>query len=319
MDPWCVGWFSSDDNPNRRLAEPIFYLQRGDPAVDSIYTQPLEGLVLRMDLWAQPPAVVFFDQSEAPPPPEPVPALRFPDYEGEAQRPALSPLSVTQPEGAGFSLGLDGGLQWQRWRGVVSFTAREGAVLSQLTYDGRPVAWRLSFAEMVVPYGDPHPPHYKKSAFDAGEDGLGRNAHSLDPSRCDCAPGAAASFLDGALVAEDGGVEVIKRAVCVHEEDGGILWKHLDWRTGEAVARRGRHLVIMFLCTIANYTYGFTYRLGIDAGIHMEATLTGILSIGLLPAAAAQPTAAEPASAAAAPARHQASTYPWGQALPNRL
>lgn len=43
----------------------------------------------------------------------------------------------------------------------------------------RPVAHRLSFVEMVVPYGDPNAPHYRKNAFDAGEDGLGKNAHSL--------------------------------------------------------------------------------------------------------------------------------------------
>jgi hypothetical protein len=43
----------------------------------------------------------------------------------------------------------------------------------------RPIAHRLSFVEMVVPYGDPNEPHYRKNAFDAGEDGLGKNAHSL--------------------------------------------------------------------------------------------------------------------------------------------
>lgn len=43
----------------------------------------------------------------------------------------------------------------------------------------RPVAHRLSFVEMVVPYGDPNDPHYRKNAFDAGEDGLGKNSHSL--------------------------------------------------------------------------------------------------------------------------------------------
>lgn len=43
----------------------------------------------------------------------------------------------------------------------------------------RPIAHRLSFVEMVVPYGDPNDPHYRKNAFDAGEDGLGKNAHSL--------------------------------------------------------------------------------------------------------------------------------------------
>lgn len=41
------------------------------------------------------------------------------------------------------------------------------------------MAHRLSFVEMVVPYGDPNEPHYRKNAFDAGEDGLGKNAHSL--------------------------------------------------------------------------------------------------------------------------------------------
>lgn len=30
-----------------------------------------------------------------------------------------------------------------------------------------------------MPYGDPNEPHYRKNAFDAGEDGLGKNAHSL--------------------------------------------------------------------------------------------------------------------------------------------
>jgi len=41
------------------------------------------------------------------------------------------------------------------------------------------VAHRLSFVEIVVPYGDPNEPHYRKNAFDAGEGGLSKNAHSL--------------------------------------------------------------------------------------------------------------------------------------------
>lgn len=66
----------------------------------------------------------------------------------------------------------------------MGFTPREGLVIHTVAYDDgsrgrRSVAHRLSFVEMVVPYGDPHDPHYRKNAFDAGEDGLGRNAHSL--------------------------------------------------------------------------------------------------------------------------------------------
>lgn len=66
----------------------------------------------------------------------------------------------------------------------MGFTPREGLVIHTVAYDDgsrgrRSVAHRLSFVEMVVPYGDPKDPHYKKNAFDAGEDGLGKNCHSL--------------------------------------------------------------------------------------------------------------------------------------------
>ena len=283
VDTWCVGWHAPEDNPSRRLAEPILYLQHGDAELDTLYAQPLEGFTLRLDLWATPPAVISFDVADAPHPPPPIRDLRFPDAAGEAARPPLGPLRTSQPGGPGFHLGADGQLRWQRWEATLAFTPREGAVLLAVRYAGRPVAWRLSFAEMVVPYGDPHHPHYRKSAFDAGEDGLGRNAHSLDPARCDCPPGAPARFMDAVLVNESGVPETIEKAVCVHEEDGGLLWKHLDWRSGASVARRGRRLVVMFLCTIANYTYGFTFRLGLDGELQMEATLTGILSLGVLP------------------------------------
>ena len=72
------------------------------------------------------------------------------------------------------------------------------------------------------------------------------------------------------------------RPLDVHEEDGGLLWKHLDWRTGASTARRNRRLRIMFLATIANYTYGFSFTLSVDGSIHLEAQLTGILSMGAL-------------------------------------
>lgn len=43
----------------------------------------------------------------------------------------------------------------------------------------RPVMYRLSFAEMVVPYGDPLYPHYKKNAFDGGEDGTTQDTYHI--------------------------------------------------------------------------------------------------------------------------------------------
>lgn len=75
-------------------------------------------------------------------------------------------------------------VRFSQWNFRIGFTPREGMVIYSVAYvDGsrgrRPVAHRLSFVEMVVPYGDPNDPHYRKNAFDAGEDGLGKNAHSL--------------------------------------------------------------------------------------------------------------------------------------------
>ena len=46
---------------------------------------------------------------------------------------------------------------------------------------------------------------------------------------------------------------VIKKAVCMHEEDAGILWKHAEYRDGTAEVRRSRRLVISFIATVVNY------------------------------------------------------------------
>src|SRR5947208_13388802 len=52
----------------------------------------------------------------------------------------------------------------------IAFSQREGIALSTITYndDGalRPLFYRLSLAEMVVPYGAPEHPHPRKFAFD---------------------------------------------------------------------------------------------------------------------------------------------------------
>lgn len=42
--------------------------------------------------------------------------------------------------------------------------------------------------------------------------------------------------------------------------------------------RRSRRLVVSFVCTVANYEYGFFYYLYLDGRIEFEVKLTGILS-----------------------------------------
>jgi hypothetical protein len=46
---------------------------------------------------------------------------------------------------------------------------------------------------------------------------------------------------------------VIPKAVCLHEEDAGMLWKHTDTRLGHVEVRRNRRLVISMVSTFANY------------------------------------------------------------------
>ena len=100
----------------------------------------------------------------------------------------VAPLEISQPEGVSFT--LDGRLLcWQNWQLRAGFNYREGLVLHEVGFRDagrlRSVAHRLSFAEMVVPYRDPTSDHYRRTAFDIGEWGLGFMTDSLEHG-CDC-------------------------------------------------------------------------------------------------------------------------------------
>jgi primary-amine oxidase len=184
----------------------------------------------------------------------------------------VKPLQITQPAGVGFA--LDGHLlNWQNWQLRVGFNHREGLVLHQVGFTGRPVANRLSFAEMVVPYRDTSPDHYRRTAFDIGEWGLGFMTTSLALG-CDCL--GEITYLDAVVHDSRGEPRTIPNAICIHEEDSGVLWKHVDSVTGAAV-RRARRLVISFHVTVANYEYLVYWRFYQDGNIECEVRATGIV------------------------------------------
>jgi primary-amine oxidase len=188
----------------------------------------------------------------------------------------VAPLRVTQPEGVGFT--LDGTLlSWQNWQLRLGFNYREGLVLHQVSVaDGerrRPVAHRLSFAEMVVPYRDASPDHYRRTAFDVGEWGLGFMTTSLALG-CDCL--GEITYVDAVVHDSAGEPRTIPNAICIHEEDSGVLWKHVDERTGAEV-RRARRLVVSFHVTVANYEYLVYWRFYQDGAIECEVRATGIM------------------------------------------
>ncbi len=188
----------------------------------------------------------------------------------------VQPLEIVQAQGPSFT--LDGHeLRWQRWRMRVGFTYREGLVLHAVGYedDGRvrPIAHRMSFAEMVIPYRDPSPDHFRRTAFDIGEIGLGTSTVSLELG-CDCL--GEIRYLDGVVNDTRGEPQTIRNAVCIHEEDNAVLWKHVDPAAGAEV-RRMRRLVVSFHATVANYEYLVYWRFYQDGNIECEVRATGIM------------------------------------------
>jgi primary-amine oxidase len=283
LDPWPAGYTGPGDEPERRLNRPLTFVRESED--DNGYARPVEGLIVLFDLDRM-EVLEVEDHGVVPVPAAPgnytVGAVGDPENvpHMEAERPPLKPLEIQQPEGPSFE--VDGWqVRWQKWSFRVGFTPREGLVLHELGYEDqgrvRPIVNRASFSEMVVPYGDPAPTHRRKNVFDGGEDGLGVNVNSLTLG-CDCL--GEIHYFDAVLNDLDGNPVEVPNAICLHEEDFGVLWKHTNFRTEGVEVRRSRRLVISAFMTLANYDYGFYWYLYQDGTIGCEAKLTGIMSMG---------------------------------------
>jgi primary-amine oxidase len=199
-----------------------------------------------------------------------------PRVRGTRQRTDLRPLEISQPEGISFT--VDGNeLRWQNWSMRLGFNFREGPVIYQVAFDDqgttRDIAYRMSFAEMVVPYRDPGFDHYRRTAFDIGEWGLGYMTTSLELG-CDCL--GEIRYVDAVVPDSRGEPIMIDRAVCLHEEDNAVLWKHIDAETGAEV-RRMRRMVVSAHATVANYEYLIYWRFYQDGNIECEIRATGLM------------------------------------------
>lgn len=193
-------------------------------------------------------------------------------------RTTQKPIHITQPEGVSFKV-TGRVIEWQNWDVHIGFNCREGVVLNNITYcdkgSKRGIFYRLSLAEMVVPYGNPEHPHHRKHAFDLGEYGGGNMTNSLALG-CDCK--GAIHYMDADFVNRAGASHTIKNAICIHEEDTGILFKHTDFRDDSSIVTRGRKLVISHIFTAANYEYCIYWSFHLDGTIQLEIKLTGILN-----------------------------------------
>lgn len=272
VDPWTAGNYGLPDEEGRRLSHTFCWYRT--EKFDNGYAHPIEGLC----------AVIDLDRAEV---------LRVDDY-GMADLPRenrnyaaryqqnfradLKPLEIVQPDGPSFV--IEGQqVRWQKWHLRVGFNAREGLTLHDVGYeDGgrlRPVLYRGALSEMVVPYAHPAGGHFRKNAFDVGEYGIGVLTNSLTLG-CDCL--GAIHYFDGWLADSQGQPYCIKSAICLHEEDFGILWKHTDLFTDKVDVRRSRRLVLSSIATVGNYEYGQYWYFYQDGSIQFEIKATGILN-----------------------------------------
>jgi primary-amine oxidase len=277
IDPWPAGSFGLPVEEGRRITRGLPFYRDKDS--DNGYTRPIEGLIGFVDI-GRGEVLEVADYGVVPLPPE---KGSFVPEDVGPLRDDLKPIEITQPEGPSFN--VDGNLvQWQRWSLRVSMDPYEGLVLHTIGYeDGgrvRPIVHRAAVSEMVVPYGHPGPMHGWKNAFDAGEWGLGRCANSLMQG-CDCL--GVIHYFDITFGNEKGEPYTIPNAICMHEEDYGIVWKHADLRGDISETRRQRRLVISSIATVGNYEYGFYWYFYLDGSIQLEVKLTGMMSMMAVP------------------------------------
>jgi primary-amine oxidase len=278
VDPWSAGNYGLPDEEGRRLCH-TFCWYRTEPN-DNGYAHPIEGLCPVIDL-DRAEVLRIDDYGPAPVPMHP---RNYAARYQKAFRTDVAPLEVVQPQGAGFTV-TGNEVRWQKWRLRVGFNAREGLVVHTVGYeDGgrlRPVLHRAALSEMVVPYGHPGGGHFRKNAFDVGEYGIGVLVNSLTLG-CDCL--GTIRYFDAWLNDAAGEPYCIPNAICLHEEDAGILWKHTDLFTGVVDVRRSRRLVLSSISTVGNYEYGQFWYFLQDGSIHFEMKATGILNTaGIVP------------------------------------
>ena len=150
VDPWSGGNFGIEDEKGVRLSFARCWI-RSSPT-DNGYARPIEGVIPVVDLNKM-KVIRVEDYGVVPLPPNPG------NYAAEFVkefRTDLKPLDIVQPEGPSFK--VEGNeVSWQKWNLRVGFTAREGLVLHNISYEDqgqvRPIIYRASLGDMVVPYG----------------------------------------------------------------------------------------------------------------------------------------------------------------------
>ena len=271
IDPWPAGGIVHESiEPGHRALKTISFLREDE--TDNAYAKPITGVISHIDLTLQ--KVTHVEDHGVVPMPK---AHARYDADSQAElRNQPKKIDITQPDGPGFE--VKGNLiSWEGWQVRVAVNPDEGPVLHQLSLDGRSILHRVALSDMVVPYGTADPMHSWKAVHDGTEYGFGTLVTSLTLG-CDCL--GEIHYMDANMLMFDGSVNTIESAICIHEEDYGIQWKHMDMNMlGANEVRRSRRLVISSIATIGNYDYGLFWYLYLDGTVQCEVKLTGIVGI----------------------------------------
>ncbi len=276
IEPFAVGNFGAPEEQTQRLIRPHSFFVEAPG--ENAHVRPIEGLVPVVDMNAM-KVLRVEDEGVVPIPPD------RGEIRAEHQprlRERLARLDISQPDGPDFNV-VGHAVTWQSWSFRVGFTPREGLVLHTVSFRDagrdRSVVYRASLSELVVPYAETRGDHYRNHSFDAGEGGLGNSVNALELG-CDCV--GEIHYFDVHMADARGEVVRKPNAICLHEEDYGVLWKHTDSHTRRAEVRRSRRLVISSFYTVGNYDYGVFWYFYLDGTIQFEAKLTGTLYCGAI-------------------------------------
>lgn len=270
IDPWAPGTLAPEESPKTRWIRALAYWRGTN---HNGYARPIEGVVALVNMNERRVERVL-DLGVHPVPQQ---AGDLDEKSIGTQRHPPKPLVITMPEGPSFEVrGHE--IVWQKWHFRFGMQPREGLILYQVGYEDkgkvRPILYKASLAEMVVPYGDTAKNWTWRNAFDEGEYGIGRLVDSMEVG-ADC-PEYATTF-DATFADDFGKSYTVRRAVALYERDGGLLWKHYEFYTGQNESRRSRELVISSIMTTGNYDYGFNWIFRQDGTIELQAQATGIM------------------------------------------
>lgn len=272
VECWAPGNLSEEERASgARLCRGLSYYKGSEHW--NYYGRPIEGVLATVNLNTGELAS-FVDT-------EPVPFSQENwDYDLESigvVQSALKALRIQQPEGANYQINGNE-IQWGNWSFRYLMHPREGLTLYLVSYkDGdviRPVLYRASLSEMVVPYGDPDPTWAFRNAFDVGEYEFGILSNTLEIGKEVPEHG---TLLDAVFADDAGEPYVMPAVVGIYERDNGILWKHYEYNTERNDVRRSRELVVTTTAAIGNYDYGINWIFHQDGTLELRADLTGIV------------------------------------------